>query len=108
MPELTWRRPRLRDKAYLAFVATQRCCVCGRQPVHVAHVRMACPARGKRHVGMGEKPDDRWCVPLCPGCHLYDTSAQHKGGEAAFWDRHGINPFDVAEKLYGEYQESLR
>ena len=27
-------------------------------------------AHGKRESGKGEKPDDRWAVPLCAGCHL--------------------------------------
>lgn len=45
--------------------------------IQCAHVRMQSGA------GMGEKPDDWRCVPLCASCHNGD---QHtKLGEPEFW-----------------------
>lgn len=30
---------------------------------------------------MSKKPDDKWTVPLCATCHIY----QHGTGEFSFW-----------------------
>jgi hypothetical protein len=60
---------------------------------------------GKLPTGMAEKPDDRWAVPLCgpipgvkKGCHR----TQHAGAESEFWRERGLNPFEIAIKLYAE------
>jgi hypothetical protein len=47
---------------------------------------------------MGEKPDDKWCTPLCREHH--DEQHRH-GNELAWWARYEIDPFAVALKLYG-------
>ena len=97
--------PLIEDKAFLAFVRTLRCAACGAPPPnHAAHIRMACPARGKRSVGIAEKPDDRWAVGLCRECHQDGPQAQHKGAEAAFWRRVRVDPFAIAEALYAAFK----
>jgi hypothetical protein len=103
---LRQREPRVVDKAFLAFVRTKPCCSCGQFPpaVQAAHIRMACPELDKRAVGLGEKPDDRWAVPLCVAEHLDNPNAQHKGSERAFWKRVGVDPFAVAMALYAEFR----
>ena len=63
--------------------------------IQAAHVRMESGA------GMGEKPDDWRCVPLCGPCHNGD---QHtKLGEPAFWaayrDRHGQTVWQLLEEI---------
>lgn len=99
------REPRQECPAFLVFVRTHRCCVCpAPAPSHAAHIRMAAEAHGKRSTGMQEKPHDRWCVPLCERCHLYD---QHRGGERAFWLRSGIDPFVVACRLWEEFTKGV-
>ena len=104
MPELRQRQPRQEDRLFLAYLRMKRCCACGdRPPVQAAHIRMACPERGKRHLGKGEKPDDKWAVPLCHMCHLDGAWAQHRVGEEAFWRRLGKDPFVIAERLYARY-----
>jgi hypothetical protein len=104
MTELRQREPRQEDRAFLAFVRLRPCCACGAAPpVQAAHVRMACPEQGKRQTGKGERPSDRWAVPLCQACHQDGPGAQHKGAEAAFWRRAGINPFAIAAALYEEF-----
>lgn len=64
---------------------------------------MASVEHGKRSTGIGERPDDRWCVPLCPGCHLDDDRAQHKIGEQVFWAETDLDPFEIAEGLWLEF-----
>jgi hypothetical protein len=86
-------RPRLHDDCFLEFLREQGCCCgCGRGPrSEAAHVRLGFRALGK-------KPDDRFCLPLHPECHR----SQHEG-EAKFWAARGLDPFEIAARLYAEY-----
>lgn len=102
--ELRQRLPRITNGKFLAYVRRQRCCACeAPTPSHAAHIRIANREIGKRECGMGEKPDDRYAVPLCTGCHIDDRDAQHKGSEQAFWTRIGKDPFKIAARLYGRF-----
>lgn len=101
MTELRQRQPRERNDRFLAFLREQPCCVCGsRYRVEAAHLRMADPTRGKRETGKGEKPSDKFCVPLCASCHREAPDAQHRMNEAAFWKLNEINPFVIAAYYY--------
>lgn len=103
MTELRQRAPRLHDSAHLAFVRTRPCCACKRPgPSEAAHIRMACPARGKEYTGKGEKPSDMWTTPLCAYCHRTGLLAQHNVGEVEFWKRVGRDPFAIALALWQE------
>jgi len=51
-------------------------------------------------VGAGEKPDDKWTVPLSPEMHTDGPNAQHKSNERAWWEKQGIDPVAVAAALY--------
>jgi hypothetical protein len=44
---------------------------------------------------MGYKPSDRYTVPLCTPCH----AKQHRG-ELSFWAALGIDPLNVALRLW--------
>ncbi len=102
MPELRQRQPRVTDPAFLKFVRTKPCCSCGKPPPsQAAHIRMANLTLGKRAVGVGERPDDKWSIPMCSRCHLGE---QHRTGERLFWQRHRADPFQTAMNLYKEYQ----
>lgn len=107
MIELRQRNPRKADVGFLNFVRGKPCCTCysSSSRSQAAHIRMACPECGKRDTGFGERPDDCWSVPLCRECHLDGPSALHKVGEKKFWKRIGLDPFEIAVKLYAEYQE---
>lgn len=98
MSELRQREPRERDDAYLAFVRTQPCTTCGSHgPIDAAHIRALSPEYGKRLTGKGEKPHDRWAVPLCRDCHR----AQHSMNELEWWASKGFpDPFAIAVALY--------
>lgn len=98
---LRQRAPRVHDATHLAFVRTRPCCIrgCNRQ-AEAAHLRMACPARGKPPTGMQEKPDDKWTTPLCPYHHRTGALAQHAMNEADFWSLVGLDPFSIALDLW--------
>ena len=98
------RSPRQEDRKHLAFVRAQPCCVCGStRNVEAAHLKMRNLEIGKEYPGMSEKADDRFVTPLCHYHHQSGVLAQHKIGEKAFWfEIHGRNPFEIAERLWIE------
>lgn len=97
------RQPAIKDSAHLYFVRGLPCCVCGKPPRNAAaHIRYTrADVADKRPTGMGEKPSDMWVTPLCdPGCHKEAPGSQHDGDEEEFWQRHGIDPFALARRLW--------
>lgn len=101
---LRQREPRERDNRHLAYVRSLPCCVCGStRNVEAAHIRMGCEAIGKPPTGMQEKPGDRWTTNLCHYHHQSGVLAQHRVGEKVFWfEIHGLNPFEIAARLWIE------
>ena len=97
------RQPRMSDPKYLAWLRTQRCaCGCLKgPPCDAAHLRAGSAKYQKRHVGLGEKPDDKWALPLTHACHM----AQHEyGHEIGWWfDVKLIDPFALAIKHYKRF-----
>jgi hypothetical protein len=94
--ELRQRQPREKNERHLAFVRTLPCCLCGAINVDAAHIRVGSINHEKRSTGMGEKPSDRWVVPLCRPCHTEQHAA---GDELRFWASKGIDPFMMAMTL---------
>ncbi len=90
------RKPRDKDAAHLAWVATLPSLVPGTGRVDPAHIRYADPRYAKRSTGKGEKPDDKWVVPLCRTEH----DRQHSMREQAYWQSIGIDPCHVALLLW--------
>lgn len=104
MTEIRQRQPRQECPAFLAFVRRKACCVCfAPAPSQAAHIRMASAIFDKRPSGIAEKPSDKFCVPLCADCHLNGPEAQHHIGELKFWERAGINPLALADKLWRQF-----
>ena len=83
---------RERDESYLDYIRSQPCCLCGGIDADAAHIRVGSINDGKRETGMGEKPSDRWAVPLCRRHHR----EQHSMNEMEFWLSYGIDPFALA------------
>lgn len=103
------RQPRERDPGFLAFLRRQPCAAghlggC-EGPIEAAHIRLSSAKHGVKNAGMQAKPSDKFATGLCRHHHQYD---QHRGSEAAFWGRVGLDPFDHAARLFAEYQGSER
>lgn len=91
------RQPRRQSGDHLKFIRSLPCVVClSRKSTQAAHLRAANLGYGKREAGIGAKPSDRFCTPLCPAHH----EAQHRGNELAFWASYNIDPFQIATALF--------
>lgn len=100
------RQPRQRDRKYLAWIRTQRCaCGCLKgPPCEAAHLRASSAKYDKPNGGIGQKPDDKWALPLTKACH----QAQHEfGNELEFWKGCGHpDPFALCIRYYNEFQRT--
>lgn len=105
---MTQRQPRAHNEKHLQFIRGLPCLVCKNNlTIDAAHIRYSDLGRGKRAVGVGEKPDDKWTVPLCRNDH----TMQHSIGERSYWEGLGIDPIAVAQKLYavsGDHEQGCR
>ena len=99
------RRPRVHDPAYLAWLRRAPCLAglieggC-RGPIQACHLRMSIPHRP--NPGLANKADDCWAWPGCAHHHLED---QHRGSEAAFFRRLGVDPFELCAALYAAFND---
>jgi hypothetical protein len=82
---------RLRNKAHLAFVASQPCLVCQRSPCDAHHLKFAQPR------SLGLKVSDEFTVPLCREHH---HELHRHGNEMAWWANLQIAPLEVASELW--------
>ena len=99
-------RGRKRDPGYLAFLRRQLCSVgwgsgFARCSGHIdaAHIRTHKP--GERPTGLQRKPDDCRATSLCRRHH---TEQHDSGNEMRWWACYGLDPFEVAERLFAEYE----
>ena len=101
--QLRQREPRVEDAKHLRWIRTLPCLITGRRGnIHAAHIRFGSLKWEKRSVGIGEKPSDRWAVPLHADIHVFGPDAQHRHGEETWWFAQGICPLTVADALYRE------
>lgn len=86
------KHKRIRDEKHRKAIRQLPCLSCGATPSQAAHIRVS------GHGGMGLKPDDDCCVPLCHNCH----ALQHNVGEVTFYYRFGGHEVakTLAKKLY--------
>ncbi len=90
------KTPKFRSRAYLAHVASLRCCVCGTSPCQAHHL-----LRRSGH-GMGMKAGDDWTIPLCPMCH---RNLHLDGNEPRWLASHEINGPALAATLYQRWKQ---
>jgi len=102
---VAFRQPREHDKKHLKFVAGLPCIICANNlGVDAAHIRYSDYRVDKRPVGIGEKPDDIWTVPLCRMHHMQ----QHSMNEREFWSVFGIDPVFYALAIYARSGDQER
>ncbi len=91
------RMPREKLDRHLNFIRGLPCLVCGNNiQTEACHVRMSDARIAKVNAGVGQKPDDFFCVPLCGEHHR----EQHTGSEPRFWQKHGVDPILYALRLW--------
>lgn len=94
------KRPREHNDGHLKFIRSLPCACClSRVHIEAAHVRYGALQYGKRETGAGERPSDKWTVPLCHNDHQ-GPDGQHASGEKAWWDEKGIDPLALAAALF--------
>ena len=84
---------RYRSREHLRYVMQQPCLVCGRKPSDPHHLRYMQPR------ALGRKASDEFAVPLCRGHHREMHRARD---ERAWWKQAGIDPIQVARRLWKE------
>ena len=99
------RVPRQKIEAHLAYLRELPCLCCG-NPIETqaAHIRFEDVRIAKHNAGMGQKPDDFFCLPMCNRHHDEQTNM---GDERKFWRRYGIDPILYALRLWsvtGNYE----
>jgi hypothetical protein len=82
---------RYRNPDHLRYVAQQPCVICGRKPSDPHHVRYVQPR------ALGRKSSDEFAVPLC---RIHHRLVHRVGNESAWWKDVGIDPLEVAAKLW--------
>jgi hypothetical protein len=86
-----------KDDKHLAFIRLLPSCISGERPCDAAHISAGNPLYNKKRTGGAQKASDCWTVPLTRREHEAQTN---HGDELAWWRSHGIDPFELAIKLY--------
>lgn len=92
---------RVKSGDYLSWLHLLPCVVTGAVPVEAAHVSYANLHYGAPGRGKGRKVSDRWALPLSKAEH----ARQHSMNEAVYWREVGIDPHDLACRLWGLWSE---
>jgi ERF superfamily len=82
---------RYRNRQHLRYVAKQPCLICGRRPSDPHHLRYLQPR------ALGRRASDEFAVPLCRSHH---RSVHRARDERAWWRAAGVDPDQVARKLW--------
>ena len=92
------KQPRVHNEKHLAFIRTIPCVICGdNTSVEAAHVRLSDGRIAKKNPGLGQKPDDKFTLPLCGKHHR----EQHSMSEEEFWFvKYRIDPVLVSLAIY--------
>ena len=80
-------------REHLRYVTQQACLVCGRKPSDPHHFGFTQPR------ALGRKVSDEFAVPLCRGHH---RAVHRSRDERAWWRQAGIDPIEVARRLWKE------
>lgn len=92
------KNPRQNHKDHIRWVKSLPCLIEGVRALDVdpCHIRYGDPTYGKAAAGAGEKSHDQYSVPMRRKHH----DAQHQNNEREWWAARGIDPLEVAAKLW--------
>ena len=90
---------RIKDEGHLRMIRQLPCILSGR-PAEAAHISYGDLQHEKPANAMGLKADDRYVLPLAPELHRLAPGAQHNSGEREWWEQFGIDPVEVALRLW--------
>jgi hypothetical protein len=108
------REPRQHNERFLRALRRLPCLVCGVSGrTEAAHIRMTSAewhekTGARTGAGAGEKPHDRWALPLCAMHHREGPQAEHVIGTLAFWKLHKMDPHKIASELYAAFPNEKR
>ena len=98
-------RGRERDNGFRQFIRRQPCearhkggCQGPVQHAHISYRVAGIP----NSFGRGVKNHDRYATPLCAGHHHIQTNVM---GEKPFWAWVDKDPYEIAARLFAQYQE---
>jgi hypothetical protein len=96
-PRLYGKQEPVKDEGYKRFIRKLPCAVCcGTRRIEAAHF-------GPR--GLGQKSNDRNCLPLCYRCHQTSPISYHQLGPMKFALAHHLDPQKLIEYLNRWYEE---
>lgn len=94
-----------RKPDYLALIRQLPCLYCGQQPCgESAHVNFSSAEFGRVN-SLGKHSQDKFAVPICGEDHRIAKHSQHRGGEEAWWNSLGIEPYQVARQLWDKRED---
>jgi hypothetical protein len=82
---------RYRNREHLLYLTSRPCLFCARKPSDAHHLRFTQPR------ALGRKVSDEFAVPLCRTHH---RAAHRAKDEQAWWKSIGIDPVEIARKLW--------
>lgn len=92
------KRP-AKQKGYIAWLHTLPSCVSGVMGVEAAHTSFSSPWYGHYGRGRGTKAPDIFALPLT----MMEHQESHKGNEAEWWNKQGVNPHELCLTLWAIY-----
>jgi hypothetical protein len=81
-----------RNLRYRTWIRSLPCAGCGQTPAGQA-------AHTGSDRGMGQKPSDYSCIPLCSDCHIGGPDAYHRWGKMEFEKRFNLNCARLVRRL---------
>ncbi len=101
------RRGPERCPAYLAWIRTLCCVVCGQATGQFIRIEAAhTTVLGAR--GFGQRSSDFSAIPLCGWDHRVGPASYHRLGERKFAERHGIDLRELVSALNTLYESRTK
>jgi hypothetical protein len=98
-PKHRKNKRRLIDEGHLRMIRQLPCILSG-LPAEAAHISYGDLEHDKPHNAMGIRADDKYVLPLAPELHRLAAGSQHNHNEREWWEQFGIDPVQIALRLW--------